>query len=73
MGCGELVLHLRMRLRAMPGKVLKVIARDRGAPADLPAYCRMTGHQLIHAQPNTCSYWIRARNQPVEPDGQPSS
>lgn len=59
MGCGELVLALRMRLREMPGKVLKVVARDGGAPADLPAWCGMTGHALLHAEPPT--FWIRAR------------
>ena len=61
LGCGELVIHLRTRLRAMPGKVLKLIARDPGAPADIPAYCRMTGHQLLGEEPATSSYWIRAR------------
>ena len=61
LGCGELVIHLRNRLRAMPGKVLKLIARDPGAPADIPAYCRMTGHQLLLEEPATNSYWIRAR------------
>ena len=61
LGCGELVMHLRTRLRAMPGKVLKLIARDPGAPADIPAYCRMTGHMLLHEDLSKFSYWIRAR------------
>ena len=61
LGCGELVIHLRTRLRAMPGKVLKLIARDPGAPADIPAYCRMTGHQLLREEPANSLYWIRAR------------
>ena len=60
-GCGELVMYLGMRLKAMPGKVLKLIARDPGAPADLPAYCRMTGQKLVHADPASCTYWIEAR------------
>ena len=47
LGCGELVLELRTRLSAMrPGQVLRLIARDPGAPQDLPAWCRMTGHTL---------------------------
>ena len=62
LGCGELVIHLRSRLRAVPGKVLKLIARDPGAPADIPAYCRMTGHQLIREEPASCCYWIRAKS-----------
>ncbi len=63
MGCGELVLHLRGKLLAMEGKVLKLVARDLGAPADIPAYCRMTGHQLLHVDPAASSYWIRARTK----------
>jgi len=31
MGCGELVLDLRFRLLAMPGRVLKLVATDAGA------------------------------------------
>jgi len=48
LGCGELVLELRARLAALrPGAVLRLVARDPGAPADLPAWCRMTGHTLV--------------------------
>ena len=51
LGCGELVLELRLRLDAMqPGQLLKLIARDPGALADIPAWCRMTGHTLIEQQ-----------------------
>jgi tRNA 2-thiouridine synthesizing protein A len=59
MGCGELVLELRLRLQAMPGRVLKLIATDAGAPEDIPAYCRMTRHELVQA--TAPEYWIRAR------------
>src|ERR671923_2360229 len=49
MGCGELVLELRMRLKPMrPGQLLKLTARDPGAPEDLPAWCRLTGHHLVY-------------------------
>ena len=51
LGCGELVLELRMRLTAMrPGQVLRLISRDPGAPQDMPAWCRMTGHTLVSQQ-----------------------
>jgi len=59
MGCGELLLGLRKRLRAMPGRVLKLVATDAGAPEDIPSYCRMTGHVLVRAA--APAYWIRAR------------
>ncbi|HNT40102.1 MAG TPA: sulfurtransferase TusA family protein [Rubrivivax sp.] len=62
MGCGELVLELRKQLRAMPGGTLKLIATDPGAPEDIPAYCRLTRHELLHAAPP--AFWIRARTDP---------
>jgi tRNA 2-thiouridine synthesizing protein A len=60
MSCGDLVLKLRHRLQSMPpGQVLKVTARDPGAPADLPAYCRLTRHVLVRA--DHPEYWIRRK------------
>jgi tRNA 2-thiouridine synthesizing protein A len=50
MGCGELVLQLRLRLgRLPPGGVFRLVAHDPGAPEDLPAWCRLTGHRLLQA------------------------
>jgi tRNA 2-thiouridine synthesizing protein A len=50
MGCGELVMELRIRLKPMrPGHLLKLTARDPGAVEDLPAWCRLTGHHLVSA------------------------
>jgi tRNA 2-thiouridine synthesizing protein A len=57
-GCGELVLALRLRLKALPmGGVLKLIARDPAAPEDLPSWCRLTGQTLLRAEHPI--YWIR--------------
>ena len=51
MGCGDLVLELRARIEPLaPGRILKLTARDPGAPADIPAWCRMTGHALVSEQ-----------------------
>jgi tRNA 2-thiouridine synthesizing protein A len=51
LGCGDLVLLLRGKLRAMlPGKLLKVTALDPGAPEDIPAWCKMTGNRLVLQQ-----------------------
>ncbi len=60
MGCGDLVLELRLRLKDMAaGKVLKLRATDPGAPEDIPAWCGLTGHSLTHKQhPN---YWIKRK------------
>ena len=50
LGCGDLVLQLRFRMEALaPGAVLRLTALDAGAPADLPAWCRLTGHTLLAA------------------------
>ena len=35
------------------GQILKLLCRDPGAPADLPAWCRLTGHQLLWADEHT--------------------
>jgi tRNA 2-thiouridine synthesizing protein A len=60
LGCGELVLELRMRMGAMrSGQVLRLTAHDPGAPQDLPAWCRMTGHTLVSQQHPV--YLIRRR------------
>lgn len=46
-GCGDLVLELRNRINTLkPGQIFKLTAMDSGAPEDLPAWCRMTGHTL---------------------------
>ena len=59
-GCGEIVMELRRVMQDMaPGATLKLTARDAGAPEDLPAWCRMTGHVLLRAEHP--DYWIRRR------------
>ena len=51
MGCGELIVLLRGRVRALePGQILELIALDTGAIEDIPAWCRLTGHALAHAE-----------------------
>ena len=50
MGCGELLIHLKLRLKPMPpGTVLRLVARDPGAVEDIPAWCRLSGHALVDA------------------------
>ena len=51
LACGVLLLALRGRMEAMrPGEVLRLVAQDAGAPEDVPAWCRLTGHALLSAQ-----------------------
>jgi tRNA 2-thiouridine synthesizing protein A len=42
-----------------PGEALEVVTHDTGAPVDLPAWCRMTGHSLVSAEHPT--YVIRRK------------
>ena len=51
LGCGQLVFELRRQLDGVdPGETLEVITHESGAPEDLPAWCRMTGHTLVSAE-----------------------
>ena len=60
LGCGDLVMLLRPRVLALaPGEVLHVVAHDPGAPADMPAWCGLTGHTLVGA--DHPHYFIRRR------------
>jgi len=60
LGCGELVLELRGRMnRLPPGALFELVAHDPGAPEDLPAWCRLTRHELIDA--NHPVYLIKRR------------
>jgi tRNA 2-thiouridine synthesizing protein A len=44
------VLQLKLRLDGMaPGQLMRLVARDPGVRADLPAWCRLTGHRLVAA------------------------
>lgn len=61
LGCGALLLDLRNRLRAMPGRVLKLVSVDPGSPEDLPVWCRLSHNELLHHDPETKSFWIRSR------------
>jgi tRNA 2-thiouridine synthesizing protein A len=60
MGCGELVMALRLRLQNLSaGAVIRVTATDPAAPEDLPAWCRLCGHTLVARQHPR--YWIRRK------------
>jgi|FaiFalFF_MnMetaG_3_1042247.scaffolds.fasta_scaffold00271_18 tRNA 2-thiouridine synthesizing protein A len=46
-----------------PGQVLKVIATDPGAKADIPAWARATGHILLHqeTQGGKLLFWVQRK------------
>jgi tRNA 2-thiouridine synthesizing protein A len=50
MGCGELLIHLSMKMKRLkPGELFKLTANDEGAIEDMPAWSRLTGHPLVDA------------------------
>ena len=60
LACGVLLLALRGRMESMrPGQVLRLVAHDAGGREDLPAWCRLTGHTLLSAEPPV--YLIRRK------------
>ncbi len=51
LACGDLLLLLRATMNKLPPRsVLRLVATDAGAAEDIPAWCRLTGHQLLWAQ-----------------------
>ena len=60
LACGELGLELRLRMRTLrSGQTLRLTASDPGAPADIPSWCRMTGHLLLYADLASALYFIQ--------------
>ena len=52
LACGELVLELLQKMRALPpGSVLKLIATDPAARIDIGAWCRVTKNRLVAMSP----------------------
>ena len=50
-GCGVLIVGLKREIhRIQAGELLQVTALDAGAAADIPAWCRLTGHTLTVAE-----------------------
>ena len=59
-GCGDLmVLLLRSIRKTPPGGILGIRALDPGAPADIPSWCRLTGHELLRDGEDDGVYYIR--------------
>jgi tRNA 2-thiouridine synthesizing protein A len=48
MSCGDLMIALLKALRPLPpGTTLELRALDPSAPIDIPAWCRLSGHELL--------------------------
>ena len=54
-GCGQLIIGLRRVLaRLNAGECLELVTQDAGAPVDIPAWCRITGQELVSINHPTC-------------------
>jgi tRNA 2-thiouridine synthesizing protein A len=63
-GCGDLMVLLMRSIRKLDaGDVLRFTARDPGAAADIPSWCRLTGHPLLAGpvDPEGATYYIRRK------------
>lgn len=51
LACGDLIMKVFNEIkRIKAGEILHVIAYDLGAIEDLPAWCRMQKHELLHVE-----------------------
>ncbi|WP_343447688.1 sulfurtransferase TusA family protein [Micromonospora schwarzwaldensis] len=51
--CPLPVINLARRLPDLPtGAVVRVLADDPAAAVDIPAFCRMRGHEFLAAHPD---------------------
>ncbi len=70
--CPGPIVAVGQALDAMPeGQVLRVLASDCGFAADMPAWCRAAGHELLHVGPVDGSYvaTIRKHGRPPASPG----
>ena len=52
LGCGDFLMDLREVMAGLaPNTPLLLASRDAGAPVEIPAWCRLTGHVLVEAAP----------------------
>ncbi|MDQ0339844.1 tRNA 2-thiouridine synthesizing protein A [Caldalkalibacillus uzonensis] len=61
-GCGELIMNVFRKMKTLDtGQIIKVVSYDSGAKEDLPAWCRLQGHQLLKIEDSGVGrhYWIK--------------
>jgi len=50
-GCAQLILGLQRALTGVEaGQLLEAVATNAGAVIDIPAWCRITGHELVSGE-----------------------
>jgi tRNA 2-thiouridine synthesizing protein A len=60
--CSMLSMMVAERISPLsPGAVLEVLTDDPGAPTEMPAWCRRTGHELVGLEPMGEEFRLRIR------------
>ncbi len=60
--CPMPVIRTQDRVKTLPsGAVLEILSTDRGALHDIPAWCRVHGHEVIETRQHEREIWIRVR------------
>jgi tRNA 2-thiouridine synthesizing protein A len=63
-GCGEILIDLRMRFRALSGGSRVLVNNpDGGAPIEMPAWCRLSGNLLLAASHPYYLIQVKPRNK----------
>lgn len=69
--CGAVTPVIKQALSGLqPGQVLEVSTHDSATRAGVPAWCRLTGHQLVETrvEEGACTrFWIRKVPRPPQP------
>lgn len=57
--CGELLVMIFRTIKAMqPAEVLEVVGYSAGTMHDIPAWCRLTGNQLLAVEPGEPAHFF---------------
>jgi len=60
--CPLPVIRAQNRIKELqPGELLDVVATDPGTLHDIPAWCRVHGHEIIGTEQRRREVWIRLR------------
>ncbi len=60
--CPLPVIRTQDRVKTLQnGDVLEVVATDPGVLHDIPAWCRVNGHECLHAEQEGRDYRVRLR------------
>ncbi|BFM06667.1 sulfurtransferase TusA family protein [Halioxenophilus aromaticivorans] len=60
--CPLPLLKLKLGLKEMlPGQVIELLASDATSTQDIPAFCKLSGHQLVATQQDGDTYIFRVK------------